>query len=126
MPSSQAHNSQHLLMNCAIHTLCSLPVSARPALQQFLHCQLHHSPHSSASCALLLTLLPPPHLPQQITHHHNPKTADRAPLVRDRAEYERLYKWSIDDPQDFWGNMAQDYFWAKKVCMVVEWCACCE
>jgi len=41
--------------------------------------------------------------------------ADRAPLVRDRAEYERLYKWSIDDPQDFWANMAQDYFWAKKV-----------
>lgn len=36
-------------------------------------------------------------------------------MVRDRAEYERLYKWSIDDPQDFWGNMAQDYFWAKKV-----------
>jgi hypothetical protein len=41
--------------------------------------------------------------------------ADRAPLVRDRAEYERLYKWSIDDPQDFWANMAQDFFWAKKV-----------
>jgi hypothetical protein len=43
------------------------------------------------------------------------QVADRAPLVRDRAEYERLYKWSLDDPQDFWANMAQDYFWAKKV-----------
>jgi hypothetical protein len=43
--------------------------------------------------------------------------ADRAPLVRDRSEYERLYKWSIDDPQDFWASMAQDYFWAKKVCL---------
>lgn len=49
-------------------------------------------------------------------HHHTPyQMADRAPLVRDRAEYERLYKWSIDDPQDFWASMAQDYFWAKKV-----------
>lgn len=41
--------------------------------------------------------------------------AERAPLVHDRSEYERLYKWSIDDPQDFWASMAQDYFWAKKV-----------
>jgi acetyl-CoA synthetase len=35
--------------------------------------------------------------------------------VADRAAYERLYKWSIEDPQDFWAHMAQDYFWAKKV-----------
>lgn len=57
------------------------------------------------------TLAPHPHTIQWCTL----QVADRAPLVRDRAEYERLYKWSIDDPQDFWGNMAQDYFWAKKV-----------
>eukprot|EP00775_Hariotina_reticulata_P007053 gene7053-7267_t len=42
------------------------------------------------------------------------ETADRAPLVRDRTEYERLYKWSIEDPQDFWAHMAHDYYWAKK------------
>lgn len=41
--------------------------------------------------------------------------ADRQPLVKDRAEYERLYKWSVEDPQGFWAHMAHDYFWAKKV-----------
>lgn len=35
--------------------------------------------------------------------------------MKDRAEYERLHKWSVDDPQDFWAHMAHDYYWAKKV-----------
>ncbi|WIA34698.1 hypothetical protein OEZ86_013011 [Tetradesmus obliquus] len=42
------------------------------------------------------------------------EVADRQPLVKDRAEYERLHKWSVDDPQDFWAHMAHDYYWAKK------------
>jgi hypothetical protein len=46
----------------------------------------------------------------------NQQLADRQPLVKDRAEYERMHKWSVDDPQDFWAHMAHDYYWAKKVC----------
>ena len=45
--------------------------------------------------------------------------ADRQPLVKDRAEYERLYKWSVEDPQGFWAHMAHDYYWAKKVSLFV-------
>lgn len=40
---------------------------------------------------------------------------DRQPLVKDRAEYERMHKWSIDNPEEFWAHMAHDYYWAKKV-----------
>eukprot|EP00879_Flechtneria_rotunda_P008446 GHRR01008847.1.p1 GENE.GHRR01008847.1~~GHRR01008847.1.p1 ORF type:complete len:661 (+),score=158.01 GHRR01008847.1:1305-3287(+) len=39
---------------------------------------------------------------------------DRPPLVKDRSEYERLYDWSVEDPQRFWAHMANDYYWAKR------------
>ena len=40
---------------------------------------------------------------------------DRELLLKSRAEYERLYNWSIRDPEAFWGQMAKDYYWSKKV-----------
>jgi hypothetical protein len=55
--------------------------------------------------------------------HHAPSSAtflntcDREPLIKDRAEYERLYNWSLRDPVSFWGQMAKDYYWVKKVSM---------
>jgi len=30
------------------------------------------------------------------------------------AEYERLYRWSVDNPADFWGHVASDFYWRKK------------
>jgi hypothetical protein len=53
--------------------------------------------------------------------HHAPSsstflnTCDREPLIKDRAEYERLYNWSLRDPVSFWGQMAKDFYWVKKV-----------
>lgn len=52
--------------------------------------------------------------------HHAPSsstflnTCDREPLIKDRAEYERLYNWSLRDPVSFWGQMAKDFYWVKK------------
>jgi len=35
--------------------------------------------------------------------------------IKSMEEYERLYKWSIEDPEDFWGEMAeQNLVWYKK------------
>ncbi|KAG2494997.1 hypothetical protein HYH03_006930 [Edaphochlamys debaryana] len=41
-------------------------------------------------------------------------TEDRPPLVRSHEEYQALYKKSIEDPEGFWGEMAQSYHWHTK------------
>jgi len=33
--------------------------------------------------------------------------------VKNRAEYEKMWKQSIEDPETFWGNVAKDLFWFK-------------
>jgi acetyl-CoA synthetase len=33
--------------------------------------------------------------------------------VKNRAEYEKMWKQSIEDPEAFWGNVAKDLFWFK-------------
>lgn len=42
----------------------------------------------------------------------------RVPTLSGRAEYERLYKWSLDKPADFWAHMAQQQglYFKQKVC----------
>ena len=42
----------------------------------------------------------------------------RVPNLSGRAEYERLYKWSLEKPADFWAHMAQQqglYFKQKVI-----------
>mmetsp|Transcript_3580 Transcript_3580/g.10404 ORF Transcript_3580/g.10404 Transcript_3580/m.10404 type:complete len:633 (-) Transcript_3580:1161-3059(-) len=31
-----------------------------------------------------------------------------------RAEYEKLHKWSLEDPEGFWGKMAEALYWYKR------------
>lgn len=31
----------------------------------------------------------------------------RVPVLESRAEYERLYTWSLESPAEFWAHMAQ-------------------
>ena len=35
-----------------------------------------------------------------------------------RADYERLYKESLDDPNGFWAKFAEDFHWKRKVSRV--------
>ncbi len=28
--------------------------------------------------------------------------------------YEKLYRWSLDDPEDFWAQAAEDVHWYRK------------
>ncbi|MBI5190903.1 MAG: acetate--CoA ligase [Nitrospirae bacterium] len=42
--------------------------------------------------------------------------------VKSIEEYERLYKWSVEDPEDFWAEMAeQNLVWYKKWDKVLEY-----
>jgi acetyl-CoA synthetase len=41
--------------------------------------------------------------------------------VKSLAEYERLYKESIDDPDKFWARIAGELYWFKKWDRVLEW-----
>jgi acetyl-CoA synthetase len=42
-------------------------------------------------------------------------------LIGSRAEYERLYRESIDQPEQFWGRMAEQLSWFKKWDKVLDW-----
>ena len=33
--------------------------------------------------------------------------------IQSRAEYERMWKQSIEDPDTFWGCIAKDFHWFK-------------
>jgi acetyl-CoA synthetase len=41
--------------------------------------------------------------------------------LKDAAEYERLYRRSLDDPEGFWGEVASELHWFKPWERVVEW-----
>ena len=42
--------------------------------------------------------------------------------VKSMDEYEKLYKWSIEDPEDFWAEMAEkNLVWFKKWDKVLEY-----
>jgi acetyl-CoA synthetase len=41
--------------------------------------------------------------------------------IKSLAEYEKLYKESIDDPEKFWGRIASELHWFKKWHKVLEW-----
>jgi hypothetical protein len=37
------------------------------------------------------------------------------PMVASRDEYERMYRRSVDDPDGFWGELAEEFDWKTKV-----------
>ena len=41
--------------------------------------------------------------------------------IRSLAEYEALYKQSIEDPEKFWAGVARDLHWFKPWDKVLEW-----
>ena len=41
--------------------------------------------------------------------------------IKTMEEYDRLYKRSIDDPEGFWGEIAEEFHWFKKWDKVMEW-----
>src|SRR4030095_9288797 len=41
--------------------------------------------------------------------------------IKTLAEYDKLYRESIDDPEGFWGRAAEDLHWFKKWDRVQEW-----
>src|SRR3954471_1830150 len=56
-------------------------------------------------------------------HRVFPPPADFAAKARvgSRAEYDRLYRESIDQPEQFWGRAAEELHWFKKWDKVLDW-----
>ncbi|HKS74390.1 MAG TPA: acetyl-coenzyme A synthetase N-terminal domain-containing protein, partial [Terriglobales bacterium] len=50
-----------------------------------------------------------------------PAEFSRAALVKSFAEYERLYKESVDNPDEFWSGVASELHWFKPWEKVLEW-----
>lgn len=50
-----------------------------------------------------------------------PKAFQRRALLGDPADYERMYRQSIDDPEAFWGEAAKRHHWFEPWSKVVEW-----
>ena len=41
--------------------------------------------------------------------------------IKSLAEYERIYKESVDNPEKFWGDIAEELHWFKPWNKVLEW-----
>ena len=41
--------------------------------------------------------------------------------IKTKAQYEALYRESIDQPEAFWGKQAQELHWFKKWDQVLDW-----
>ena len=43
-----------------------------------------------------------------------PKELSKKAYIKSMDEYKKIYKRSVDDPEGFWGEMAQQLDWYKK------------
>src|SRR6266851_2749415 len=50
-----------------------------------------------------------------------PEEFSRQAHIKSLADYERLYKESVDDPEEFWGRIASELHWFEKWDRVLEW-----
>jgi acetyl-CoA synthetase len=41
--------------------------------------------------------------------------------IQSREQYDRMYRQSIDDPEAFWGKIAEEFHWFKKWDKVLDW-----
>src|SRR3712207_6373044 len=60
------------------------------------------------------------HLVENRVFNPPPEFAQRA-RIGSRAEYERLYRESIDQPEQFWAREAGELVWRKKWNRLREW-----
>jgi len=42
-------------------------------------------------------------------------------MIQSRKDYEQQFQHSVDDPEKFWGDVANDFTWKKKWNKVLEW-----
>jgi acetyl-CoA synthetase len=50
-----------------------------------------------------------------------PEGFSRQAHIKNREDYDRAYRESIEDPEGFWGKVANDLHWFKKWDKVLEW-----
>jgi acetyl-CoA synthetase len=50
-----------------------------------------------------------------------PASFSQKARIKSKEEYQKLYRESIDQPEQFWGRMAEELHWFKKWDKVLEW-----
>ena len=62
-----------------------------------------------------------PSATEQQQHHEHNKPVDtpyQHSLLKSKADYDRMYKHSVEDPAGFWADIASTYHWEQKVCLL--------
>src|SRR5436309_10180074 len=50
-----------------------------------------------------------------------PEEFRRGAHIKSAEDYDRIYRESVDDPEKFWGRIANELHWFKKWDKVLEW-----
>jgi len=88
---------------------CSCCASHLPWLEPAAHCfHTHGNGQQQVACrAAGVEAAPDVEVPDNYPHF--------TPFVEDVAQYKRMYERSIRDPDGFWGDIAEEFHWEKKV-----------
>ena len=52
---------------------------------------------------------------QAVANWTPPEELRQACHISSKEQYDKMYKRSIDDPEGFWGDIANQFHWEKKV-----------
>ncbi len=62
---------------------------------------------------------------ESVLHEHRlfppPERFSAQARIGSRAEYEKLYRWSIDHPDEFWNQQAKELAWIRPWKQVLDW-----
>lgn len=57
---------------------------------------------------------------QAVANWTPPEELRQACHISSKEQYDEMYKRSIDDPEGFWGDIANQFHWEKKVPVVLQ------
>ena len=60
---------------------------------------------------------------QAVANWTPPEELRQACHISSKEQYDEMYKRSIDDPEGFWGDIANQFHWEKKV-LIAPQCPC--
>jgi Acetyl-coenzyme A synthetase N-terminus len=63
---------------------------------------------------------------QAVANWTPPEELRKACHISSKEQYDEMYKRSIDDPEGFWGDIANQFHWEKKVLLCSITVPCCS
>ena len=74
---------------------------------------VHQTPFTMASNGSAHAAAPG-HADEYKNHLFPPNSASQGAHVSSREQYDEMYKRSINDPDSFWGEIAESFYWKKR------------